>query len=115
MVKVTTPELTGGPSTRSSRSARSAAKDALNIPIMFDMPRTRQKTRAAAALHAEAVAAVQAGRAILCHGSHFDWKMGEHFPAEENHWKNQRILLQKPGKVRETCHWEKVGTMEIRL
>ena len=60
MVKVTSPELSGGPSTRSSRS-RSSGRDALSLPITFETPRTRQKTRAAAAVHAAAVAAVQAG------------------------------------------------------
>ena len=59
MVKVTSPELSGGPSTRSSRSR--SGRDALSLPITFETPRTRQKTRAAAAVHAAAVAAVQAG------------------------------------------------------
>ncbi len=60
MVKVTGPEINITPTTRSGRSSRSAAKDLPGLPITFDTPRTRQKTRAAAAVHAAAVAAVAA-------------------------------------------------------
>lgn len=57
MVKVTGAEVSTSPPSRSSRAGKLGSKD---VPVTFETPRTRQKTRAAAAVHAAAVAAVQA-------------------------------------------------------
>ncbi len=59
-VGITPPSLVTSRGVRGSRAGGRGADIMTSLPIMFETPRTRQKTRAAAAVHAAAVAAVQA-------------------------------------------------------